>query len=227
MSSDTFYTIPLSPLRTGTYLIIDNTEAVDGSSGSTVVSNPTVASVNQQWIWDGQLWNSGGFPGRYLTDAGGGPVIESITPPFDNWFIIPAPLGTFYIQNRRTGNYLTNVGGTLTMAGSTQYAWNLISPIPARPVAVNLTNQSVTINYLAPIGTVLSPVSVVMSDASAFAGTLTSSDPTNFFAISGSNPVQNLVTGRALTAADIGTHSTTITASQNGFLLPLDIEITL
>ena len=51
-----------------------------------------------------------------------------------------------------------------------------------------------------------------MSDGSQFAGTLTSSDTSGFFAISG----LNIVTARALTSADDGTHSTTITASQGG-----------
>jgi hypothetical protein len=60
-------------------------------------------------------------------------------------------------------------------------------------------------------GAVLATASVTMSDGSQFAGTLTTSD-TNFFAISG----LNVVTARALTSTDDGTHTTTITATQGG-----------
>jgi hypothetical protein len=48
-----------------------------------------------------------------------------------------------------------------------------------------------------------------MSDGSVFKGTLSTNDTTGFFAVSG----LNIVTARALTAADDGTHNTTVTAT--------------
>jgi hypothetical protein len=80
------------------------------------------------------------------------------------------------------------------------------------PTAITLSPSSATTPDNAAAGTVLSTATVTMSDGSQFTGTLTSSDTSGFFAISG----LNIVTAQALTSADDGTHSTTITASQGG-----------
>jgi hypothetical protein len=83
--------------------------------------------------------------------------------------------------------------------------------LAALPVALTLTLANPTVPDNAPAGTVLATVNVTMSqDGSQFTGALTVSDTTGFFALSG----MKIVTARALTSADDGTHTTVITASQ-------------
>ena len=94
-------------------------------------------------------------------------------------------------------------------------------PPPSTPTAITLSPASATTPDNAPAGTVLTTATVTMSDGSQFTGTLTSSDTSGFFAISG----LNIVTARALTSADDGTHSTTITASQGGQSVSLELSI--
>jgi hypothetical protein len=94
-------------------------------------------------------------------------------------------------------------------------------PSGAVPIAIALSPASATTPDNAPAGTVLTTATVTMSDGSQFAGTLTSSDTTGFFAISG----LNLVTARALTSADDGLHSTVITASQNNQSVSMEVSI--
>jgi hypothetical protein len=84
---------------------------------------------------------------------------------------------------------------------------------PVQPTVITLTPVALSIQDNAPAGTVIAIASVVMSDGSQFTGTLTSSDP--FFAISG----MKIVTARALTAADDGKHTTTITAQQGSQII--------
>jgi hypothetical protein len=103
----------------------------------------------------------------------------------------------FYANNSYT--VITRAGITVTASG-----------LPT-PTAITLSPSSATIADNAPAGTLIATAKVTMSDGSQFAGTLTTSD-TNFFAISG----LNIVTARAYTSADDGTHSTVITASQSG-----------
>jgi hypothetical protein len=83
---------------------------------------------------------------------------------------------------------------------------------PALPTAITLSSTNVSISNNSRAGRVIATASVTMCDGSQFKGTLTSSDTSGIFAISG----MNVVTGRALTAADDGLHTTTITAMQNG-----------
>jgi hypothetical protein len=89
------------------------------------------------------------------------------------------------------------------------------------PTAITLSPASATTPDNSPAGTVLTTATVTMSDGSQFTGTLTSSDTSGFFAISG----PNIVTARALTSADDGPHSTVITASQNGQSISMDVSI--
>ncbi len=79
-----------------------------------------------------------------------------------------------------------------------------------RPIGIELVAIQSQILDNAPAGTVIASAVVTMSDGSMFTGTLTSSDP--FFAIS----ELDIVTASALTSADDGTHTTTITAHQGG-----------
>jgi hypothetical protein len=92
---------------------------------------------------------------------------------------------------------------------------------PPTPTAITLSPASATTPDNAAAGTVLTAATVTMSDGSQFAGTLTSSDTSGFFAISG----LNIVTARALTSADDGAHSTTITASQSGQSVSMEFSI--
>jgi hypothetical protein len=91
------------------------------------------------------------------------------------------------------------------------------TPHPTNIVFVPV-NLSVFDN--APAGTVLATAVVSMSDGSKFTGTLTSSD-TAFFRISG----MDIVTARALTPADEGVHTTTITAHQAGNSLSIRFSL--
>ena len=88
------------------------------------------------------------------------------------------------------------------------------------PTAITLSPANATTPDNAPAGTVLTTATVTMSDGSQFTGKLTSSDTSGFFAISG----LNIVTARALTSADDGTHSTTITASQGGRSVSMELS---
>lgn len=85
----------------------------------------------------------------------------------------------------------------------------MVPPPPVQPTAVRLTPVQLSIPDNARAGVVIATIAVDMSDGSAFKGSITSSD-SGLFAVSG----MNVVTARALTAADDGSHSTTITAHQ-------------
>jgi len=87
-----------------------------------------------------------------------------------------------------------------------------------RPISVSLTASTVALSESSPRGTLIATATVTMSDGSPFTGTLSTSD-TDFFAISG----LNIVTARALTFQDSGSHTTTITASQGGQSISADI----
>jgi hypothetical protein len=89
------------------------------------------------------------------------------------------------------------------------------------PIAITLSPANPTMPDNAPAGTVIATASVTMSDGSQFNGSLTSSDTSGFFAISG----LNIVTARALTSADDGTHSTVITGSQGGQSVSMKISV--
>ena len=91
----------------------------------------------------------------------------------------------------------------------------------AIPTAITLSPANQTMPDNAPAGAVIATANVTMSDGSQFNGTLTSSDTSGFFAISG----LNIVTARALTSADDGTHSTVITASQGGQSMSLQFSV--
>lgn len=77
----------------------------------------------------------------------------------------------------------------------------------AVPVAVALSPSSSTLPDNTPAGTVISTVTITMSDNSAFHGSLTSNR--SLFAISG----MNVIAARNFTAGDDGLSQTTITAA--------------
>lgn len=79
--------------------------------------------------------------------------------------------------------------------------------IPPKPLTVTL-GTPVALAVGDPVGKTISTATCTMSNGSSCVTTLTTSD-TSFFAISG----MNIVTQHALTAADQGTHLTTITAT--------------
>ncbi len=161
-----------------------------------------------------------------MADHGDGTVTE--TAAGDTW-TLTASGGGWTVKDNATGKYLSIVNNLLAMS-ATQTVWTftLVGSAPPPPppgngvpTAITLSSASPTITYNAAAGTVLATASVTMSDGSQFAGTLTSRDTTGFFAISG----LNIVTGRALTSADVGTHTTTITATQNGHAIAAEFSI--
>jgi hypothetical protein len=208
---------PPAPLSNGTYIISSGSNSVDGGFGyygetPPVQTYPTNSGTGQQWVWNGSLLSnvlvaSGGgvLTGPYMADNGDGTVTENATG--DAWTVTNTGNG-YTVRNNRTGRYLSIVSNDLAMS-SLQTAWT-ISALPSpSPMAITLAPASATIPDNAPAGTLIAAATVTMSDGSEFAGTLTTSD-TTFFAISG----LNIVTARASTSADQGTHSTVITASQ-------------
>lgn len=81
--------------------------------------------------------------------------------------------------------------------------WMLLAPSVA-PVSITLSLANPTIPDNAPAGTLVATASVVMSDGSAYKGTVTSSNP--LFVGSG----VNILTARALVPTDDGTKMSVI-----------------
>jgi hypothetical protein len=94
------------------------------------------------------------------------------------------------------------------------------APGTPTPTAITLALASATMPDNAPAGTLIATANVTMSDGSQFQGVLTTSN-TDIYAISG----LNIVTARALTPANDGTHPTVITASQAGQALSMEFLI--
>jgi len=122
-----------------------------------------------------------------------------------NIYVFSKDIGHWYL--RQNGGWL-DVGTTAPIQGV------------VAPIAITLNPASATIPDNAPAGTVIASANVTMSDGSQFSGIMTTSD-TNFFAISGNN----IITARALTAADDGAHFTSITASQGGQSFSMDFSV--
>jgi hypothetical protein len=101
-------------------------------------------------------------------------------------------------------------------------AWSgpVTDPRPPHPTAISLAPVNTTIADNSPAGTRLATAAVTMSDGSKFTGTLTTSN-TDFFAVSG----LDIVTARALSAADDGTQTTIITATQGGQSFSMSFSI--
>jgi hypothetical protein len=113
--------------------------------------------------------------------------------------------GKLYALAKISGHWYLRQNSTWVDAGTTAP----VEGASPTPTAITLSPANATIPDNAPAGTVIATAHVTMSDGSQFTGTLATSD-TNFFTISG----LNIVTARAFTSADDGTHSTVITASQ-------------
>jgi hypothetical protein len=124
--------------------------------------------------------------------------------------------GRLYAFAKDTGHWYLRQNKAWVDVGTTAP----IEGAPPTPTAITLSPASATIPDNAPAGTAIATASVTMSDGSQFAGTLTTSD-TNFFAISG----LKIVTARAYTSADDGTHSTVITASQGSKSLSIEFSV--
>jgi len=154
--------------------------------------------------------------GSYMADNGDGTVTENTNR--DAWTVSPGGNG-YTVLNKRTGRYLSGVSNVLGMS-STQTVWTISDSPPPTPTAIILSPASATIPDNAPAGTLVATANVTMSDGSQFKGTLTTSN-TNLFAISG----LNIVTARALKAADDGAFSTVITASQGAQTVSMEFSI--
>jgi len=221
---------PAASFPNGTYLITSGGNAVDGGFGywgstPAVQLYPTNSQGGQQWVWNGStlsnvpVKNPGQYTnvsGPFMADAGDGTVTENATG--DTWTVSASGNG-YTIRDKRTGHYLSIVSNALAMS-ATQTVWTIAAVSPPSPTAITLTPASVTTADNAPAGTLLATATVTMSDGSQFAGTLTTSN-TDFFAISG----LNIVTAKALTPADDGTHTTVITASQGSKSLSMSFSV--
>jgi len=104
---------------------------------------------------------------------------------------------------------------TYTILAVTTFTVQGVTPIG---ITLNLASPSIPDN--SPAGSLIATANVTMSDGSTFKGTLTTSN-TDIYAISG----LNIVTARALTPADDGTHPTVITASQAGQAVSMEFSI--
>lgn len=115
---------------------------------------------------------------------------------------LPAPATAGNYEAR----FLLNDGFTVAVTATFSVAGTLPTP-----KSVTLTPTSASPLDNAASGAMLTTVSVAMSDSSAFSGTI-SIGANSMAGISGSN----VVLTRALTSADDGVHTLTITATQNG-----------
>jgi hypothetical protein len=160
-------------------------------------SLPAVLTTSEgTWSFAPTQASSGDWPTLLNGSANGGAIWMQITN------------GILYAYSYAGGPWWARQSGTWVKIGNTAP----VEGTAPTPTAITLSPASATIPDNASAGTVLSTATVTMSDGSQFTGTLTSSDTSGFFAISG----LNIVTAQALTSADDGTHSTTITASQGG-----------
>jgi hypothetical protein len=117
-----------SPLPNGTYRITSGSTSVDGGFGfwndppPPVQLYSTVTSPFQHWTWNGSTLLDAGWPGHYMGDAGNGTVSEPTGAP-DTWTVTQSGAG-WTVKDNRTGNYLTNQAGSLTMS-PTQTVWTM------------------------------------------------------------------------------------------------------
>jgi hypothetical protein len=124
--------------------------------------------------------------------------------------------GNLYTLNKGFGHWYVRQNAAWVDTGTTA---PVEGALPT-PTAITLALASATIPDNAPAGTLIATANVTMSDGSQFKGALTTSN-TNIYAISG----LNIVTARALTPADDGTHPTVITASQSGQAVSMEFSI--
>jgi hypothetical protein len=120
-------------LAPGTYSIGSSGRLVDGGFGyygdvpavqfyEAVADNPM-----QEWAWNGSTLVNMGFSGRAMVDAGDGTVTEALAG--DTWTVVQVGSG-YTVRDDRTGNYLTNDNGTLSMApasGDARQLWSFSS----------------------------------------------------------------------------------------------------
>jgi hypothetical protein len=187
---------------------------INGSTGPVTVSAGATISAT--------VANGPGNPGDWLGVYPVGAPTGTGNPPSWKWLstddarnsVPPAPgvtAGTVHlVVPPQAGQYeirfFPNNGFSL---GATSAAITVQITAPV-PTSVTLTPASVSLPDNSPAGTPVSTVAVVMSDKSAFAGTLTIG-ANNMIALSRST----VALTRALTAADHGAQSFLITATEN------------
>jgi len=148
-------------------------------------------------------------------------VLSPTSPPFAGTWVLSGADAARFRVDQATG--VISVGASDVAIGTyhVRLTATQLATAPPFPVAITLTPSSTTISDTSVAGTILCTVAVTMSDGSAFTGTITSSDTTGFFAVS----APYIVLGRDLTAADIGSHSTDITATQGGVSMTARITL--
>jgi hypothetical protein len=144
--------------------------------------------------------------------AGGAATLLQIT----NGFLYAFASPDWYVWQNSPAAWIS-IGATAPVEGTPP------TPASIRLVPGETSGQPAgTFMDNSPAGTVLATAVVTMSDGSTnFSGTLSSSDTTGFFAISG----MNIVTAKALTSANDGTQSTVITASQGSQSASMEFAI--
>jgi len=107
----------------GTYQIIGNGKAVDGSAPPTVLLSSITGTLGQQWMWNGgKLTNI--QSGALLADNGNGAPTENSAG--DTFNLLVAGSG-WNIVDARTGNYLGIFNGALSFNKSQKSSWTFTS----------------------------------------------------------------------------------------------------
>ena len=189
---------------------------INGSTGPVTVSAGATISAT--------VANGPGNPGDWLGVYPVGAPTGSGNPPSWKWLstddarnsVPPAPgvtAGTVHLGvPPQAGQYEVRFFPNNSFSlGATSAAITVQITAPV-PTSVTLTPASVSLPDNSPAGTPVSTVAVVMSDKSAFAGTLTIG-ANNMIALSRST----VALTRALTAADNGAQSFLITATENAW----------
>jgi hypothetical protein len=175
--------------------------SADGTT-STEPSGATLLTAEGKWTWGA---SASGRPGEALvllngsSTGGVGSLMEV------------ANGGKLYVNTINYGWWVWSNGGyTRTSPPSTTPPPPPPPPIPATITAITFAPPTPTIPDNASTGTNVSQAMVTMSDGSAFAGTYSLSDSTGLFKITASGAI---VTARAPTSADDGTHTVIATAT--------------
>jgi len=194
---------------TGTYTIngsYGHASGVTFADGSTV---DMVADFDLKLFWiraDGGAWNGNGSADPIV--GSGGLDMSGLA----DVSLCPA------VSLVDQGDYVTGVfSGAGLSAGIPMWggSWD-----PPHPTTITITPVITKIPDSASAGTVIATVAVSVSHGDSFSGLLMTSD-TGFFAVSG----MNIVTARALTPHDDGTHTAMVTAHQGGQTVASWLEV--
>jgi hypothetical protein len=150
-----------------------------------------------------------------LTKRAGGYFAISSNDLITSWSgsILP---GYYSVRVRATGvNTRFSASATFTINVAA------VNPAPPTPIGITFTPNTVSLPDNSVAGTTVANFSVSMSDGSTFSGTLSAS-PADTVAVSNNN---RLILARALDAADDGSQSWSVTATENGGSVSNSIQV--